>query len=121
MELTAAEAWSRILERAREHLPEQTYRSWLAQTEPVVLSQDHLSIAARDEFAADWIEQKYGDLLCDIAERLFGRRLSIAFQALAVSGPTAPELQLLGEDAPARAGEAGTEPGIPGPAIPGAS
>lgn len=80
MELTATEAWSRILERARTLLPEQTYRIWLAHTEPLALSQDNLTVAAGSEFAAEWIEDKYGDLLSDLAERVVGHRLKVEFE-----------------------------------------
>src|SRR5688500_10777106 len=80
MELTAAEAWGRILERARTLLPEQTYKIWLEHTEPVALSQDVLCVTAGSEFAAEWIEDKYGDFLGDLAERLFARRLTISFE-----------------------------------------
>ncbi|MFO7261401.1 MAG: chromosomal replication initiator protein DnaA [bacterium] len=78
MELTAAEAWSRILERARAQLPEQIYRSWLEQTEPLALSQDQLAIVTHNEFAVQWIEKQYGSLLAQAAERLFGRPFTIA-------------------------------------------
>jgi chromosomal replication initiator protein len=80
MELTAAEAWSRILQAARAKLPEPTYRIWLAETEPLALSQDHLAVGAGSEFAAEWIEDKYGRMLADVAESLLGRRLTISFQ-----------------------------------------
>ena len=33
MTLTATEVWSRILDRARQEIPEQTYRTWLEPTE----------------------------------------------------------------------------------------
>jgi chromosomal replication initiator protein len=80
MELTAAEAWSRILERARPLLPEHTFRIWLEHTEPLALSHDQLAIAAGSDFAAEWIEDKYGDLLGDVAERVIGRPVSLTFQ-----------------------------------------
>lgn len=80
MELTATEAWSRILERAKTLLPEQTYRIWLAHTEPLALSQDHLTVAAGSEFAAEWIEDKYGALLSEVAERVVGHRLKVEFE-----------------------------------------
>jgi chromosomal replication initiator protein len=80
MELTAAEAWSRILESARTKLPEPTYRIWLAETEPLALSQDLLAVGAGSEFAAEWIEDKYGRMLADVAEAVLGRRLTISFQ-----------------------------------------
>src|SRR5688572_23101071 len=80
MELTAAEAWTRVLERARTLLPEQTFKLWLEQTEPITLSQDVLTVSAGSDFAAEWIEDKYGDFLADLAERLFDRRLTITFE-----------------------------------------
>ncbi len=80
MELTAAEAWSKILQSARAKLPEPTYRIWLAETEPLALSQDLLAIGAGSEFAAEWIEDKYGRMLADVAESVLGRRLTISFQ-----------------------------------------
>jgi chromosomal replication initiator protein len=80
MELTASEAWLRILERARAKLPEPTYRIWLAETEPLALSQDLLAVGAGSEFAAEWIEDKYGGMLAEVAEEVLGRRLTISFQ-----------------------------------------
>jgi chromosomal replication initiator protein len=89
MELTAAEAWARILERARPLLSEQTFRIWLEQTEPLALSQHELAVAAGSEFAAEWIDDKYGEMLSEVAERVFGRRLAISFrhQSPAAGGP----------------------------------
>jgi chromosomal replication initiator protein len=80
MELTAAEAWSRVLERARPLLPEHTFRIWLEHTEPLTLSHDRLTVAAGSDFAAEWIEDKYSDLLTDVAERVLGRRIVLTFQ-----------------------------------------
>jgi chromosomal replication initiator protein len=80
MELTAAEAWSRILERARPLLPEHTFRIWLEHTEPLALSHDLLAVAAGSDFAAEWIEDKYSDLLGDVAERVLGRPIALTFQ-----------------------------------------
>ena len=77
MEFTATEAWSRILERVRAVLPDQTYRTWLEKTEPLALSQDQLEVNAGSEFAAEWIEDKYGPLLREMAERVLGRPIAI--------------------------------------------
>jgi chromosomal replication initiator protein len=80
MELTATEAWNRILERARTVLPEQNFRIWLSNTEPLTLSEETLSVAAGSDFAAEWIEKHYGDLLTDLAERVVGHPLKIALE-----------------------------------------
>ncbi len=80
MEFTATEAWSLILERVRAVLPDHTYRTWLEKTEPLSLSEDRLEVSAGSEFAAEWIEDKYGKLLRDLAERVLGRSISISVQ-----------------------------------------
>ncbi len=90
MELTAAEAWARILERARPLLPEQNFRLWLVKTEPVALSEDRLEIAAGSDFAAEWMESKFGELLEDVAERVFGRKVGISFVASTSTPWTSP-------------------------------
>jgi chromosomal replication initiator protein len=78
MELTAAEVWALILEEARAALPEQAYRTWLAPTEAVAFSHDTLIIATANPFAADWVEDKYADMLSALAEKLFGRRFRLS-------------------------------------------
>ncbi|HSJ06653.1 MAG TPA: chromosomal replication initiator protein DnaA [Longimicrobiales bacterium] len=104
MELTAAEAWSRILERARPLLPEHTFRIWLEHTEPLALSHDRLAVAAGSDFAAEWIEDKYGDLLADVAERVFGRAIGLTFQHQSRDGVARPapppEAEPAGQQAP---------------------
>lgn len=80
MELTATEAWARVLERARPHLSEQTFRSWLEHTEPLALTRDRLTVSTHSDFAAEWIEDKYGKVLSDVAARVFGRPMEIAFE-----------------------------------------
>ena len=80
MELTAAEAWSSITSAAREVLPEQTFRTWLTSTEAVALADDTLVVAAPTRFAVEWIEDKYGELLRDLARRELGRPIHIQFE-----------------------------------------
>ncbi|MFW6084943.1 MAG: chromosomal replication initiator protein DnaA [Gemmatimonadota bacterium] len=80
MELTASEAWTSITAAAREVLPEQTIRTWLASTEAVALDQESLVVAAPTRFAVEWIEDKYGDLLRQLVEREFGEDFSLRFE-----------------------------------------
>ena len=93
MELTASEAWARILERARPLLPEQTFRIWLEETEPLTLTEEALTVGTGSDFAAEWIEDKYGPLLARCAERVFGRRVGIAFRPRPAA-PTEGEARL---------------------------
>jgi chromosomal replication initiator protein len=80
MELTAAEVWTSIVTAARDVLPEQTFRTWLASTEAVGLADDTLVVAAPTRFAVEWIEDKYGDLLRDLAGKTLGRPLDLRFE-----------------------------------------
>jgi chromosomal replication initiator protein len=80
MELTAAEIWSRILESAKTALPEQAFRTWLAPTQAVAISNDLLVVATPNPFAVDWVEDKYASLLTSIGEHLFGRRFTLSVQ-----------------------------------------
>ncbi len=83
MELTADEAWSKVLEDARGKLPEQSYRTWLAPTQGVVLSGDQLVVGAPSAFAVEWIETKYGELLTSLARALFGKAFTLIFECTA--------------------------------------
>jgi chromosomal replication initiator protein len=80
MELTAAEIWSRILESAKTALPEQAFRTWLAPTHAVAVSNDLLVVSTPNPFAVDWVEDKYAGLLTSIGEHLFGRRFTLSVQ-----------------------------------------
>ena len=67
MTLSAPEVWTRLLDRARQELPEQTFRTWLEPTEPLALEGDTLFVGSPDQFAADWNESKHAELLASLA------------------------------------------------------
>ncbi len=80
MELTATQVWSRIAQASKEVLPEQTFATWLASTEAIALTDDTLVVGAPTKFAVEWIEDKYGALLRELAERELGRSLQVRFE-----------------------------------------
>ena len=94
-------------------LPEQTFRIWLGHTEPLALSQDVLTVAAGSEFAAEWIEDKYGDLLADIAERVVGQPLRVQFEHRTRAAATVPA-----GDAPPISGAPAVHTHTPAPSSP---
>ena len=61
--LTPAEAWSRLLDRARHDLTEQTFRTWLEPTEALRFDGTTIVVGAPDQFAADWNDSKHSQLL----------------------------------------------------------
>ena len=80
MTLSVDEVWTRILDRARLELPEQTFRTWLEPTEPLALEGDNLIVGSPDQFAADWNESKHAELLTRLAPIALGYPLSVIFR-----------------------------------------
>jgi chromosomal replication initiator protein len=80
MTLTAHEAWSRLLDRARQELPEQTFKTWLEPTEALSLAEDTIYVGAPDQFAADWNESKHSELLASLAPIAVGHPLAVVFK-----------------------------------------
>src|ERR1700716_1489267 len=80
MTLTAHEVWTRLLDRARLELPEQTFKTWLEPTEALSLDGSTIYVGAPDQFAADWNESKHAQLLASLAPVALGHPLSIVFR-----------------------------------------
>lgn len=80
MTLSATEVWTRILDRARHELPEQTFRTWLEPTEPLALEGNTIIVGSPDQFAADWNESKHAQLLTSLAPIALGHPLSVVFR-----------------------------------------
>ena len=80
MTLSATEVWTRLLDRARLELPEQTFRTWLEPTEPLALEDGAIIVGSPDQFAADWNESKHAELLSSLAPVALGHPLSVVFR-----------------------------------------
>jgi chromosomal replication initiator protein len=80
MSLTPAETWKRLLDRARQDIPEQTFRTWLEPTEALSIEGSILSIGVPDQFAADWNESKHADLFAAYAPIALGHPIRVVFR-----------------------------------------
>jgi chromosomal replication initiator protein len=80
MTITAHEAWSRLLDRAPQELPEQTFKTWLEPTEALSKDGGTIFVGAPDQFAADWNESKHADLLAGLAPVALGHPISVSFR-----------------------------------------
>jgi len=80
MELSAQQAWVRLLEAARAELPDPTVRTWLDPLEPMALEEGRLILGAPDQFAVEWNESKHAGILTRLSERVLDARLEVAFQ-----------------------------------------
>ena len=79
-QLSAKDAWSRILDEAQRQLPTEAMRSWLQPTEAVVLEEGQLTVAAPDGFAVQWNQEKYASVLGRLAEGVVGRPTAVVFR-----------------------------------------
>src|SRR5215204_2306185 len=80
MKLSATEVWTRILDRARHELPEQTFRTWLEPTEPLAREGATIIVGSPDQFAPDWNESKHAQLLTSLAPIALGHPLAVVFR-----------------------------------------
>jgi chromosomal replication initiator protein len=80
MALSATEIWERLLQRARQDLSEQTFRTWLEPTEALALDGNTIVVGAPDRFAAEWNESKHAQLLASYAPIALGHPMSVVFK-----------------------------------------
>ena len=91
MTLTAQEAWTRLLERARQELPEQTFKTWLEPTEPLKLEGDKLSgtVSGRNnmETAIENATYKDGNVSFEVTRERNGQKFTSKYSGK-VTGDT---------------------------------
>src|SRR5689334_7129989 len=80
MSLSAPEVWSRILDRARQEVSEQVFRTWLEPTEALEFDGKTIYVGAPDQFAADWNDSKHAELLASLAPIALGQPLRVVFR-----------------------------------------
>src|ERR1700686_695521 len=80
MSLSPAEVWNRLLDRARQELPDQTFQAWLEPTEALSIEGSTIFVGAPDQFTADWNDSKHAELLSSYAPIVLGHPLSVAFR-----------------------------------------
>ncbi|MDE0805917.1 MAG: chromosomal replication initiator protein DnaA [Longimicrobiales bacterium] len=89
MEFTAEELWSKVLENARTQIQGQTYRTWLADTSAKSLTDSGLIVEVASQFHVEWISEKYGKVLTEVAQGVVGRTLTLQFHPRSPSSPLA--------------------------------
>jgi len=80
MSLTPAEVWKRLLDRARQDIPDQTFRTWLEPTEALSVDGNVISVGVPDQFAADWNESKHAELFESYAPIALGHPIKVVFK-----------------------------------------
>jgi chromosomal replication initiator protein len=95
VELTALEVWTRIQVAVRESIPEHAYNSWIAGVKATSLSADGLDLEASNRFKAEWLEDKYRELLEAKAAEVVGRPIRVLVTGSVSQDPfSAPPVRL---------------------------
>jgi chromosomal replication initiator protein len=80
MSLSPAEVWNRLLDRARQELPDQTFQAWLEPTEALSIEGNTLFVGAPDQFTADWNDSKHSVLLSSFCPIVLGYPMNVIFR-----------------------------------------
>ncbi len=67
--------WKLVLTEVEKKVSKPSFETWLKATKANELRNDVIVITAPNEFARDWLEDHYSDLISDTIEELTGTRL----------------------------------------------
>ena len=73
------ELWTAALELIAEKISKPSFDTWLKNTKPKGFIDDTLTIGVPNDFARDWLEGRYTDLIIDTLFQLTGSTFSIKF------------------------------------------
>jgi len=68
------------LDRARQDITEQTFRTWLEPTEALRFDGTTIIVGAPDQFAADWNDSKHSQLISAYGPVALGRPVTVVFK-----------------------------------------
>ena len=78
MELTTKDAWAAILETVRTLVPEHAFQTWIVGARCVAVSAAELVIETQSPFHAEWLEDKYGDLITEAGASVLGYKVRLS-------------------------------------------
>lgn len=90
------ELWSKTLKAIQKKISKPSFETWLKATEAIDLEDDILVVCAPNDFARDWLESRYADLVRDtLKEATGGAKLGVKFvshtEKIASEPETEPE------------------------------
>ncbi|WP_186576859.1 chromosomal replication initiator protein DnaA [Aquibacillus kalidii] len=73
------ELWTNTLQSIQDKISKPSYDTWLKNTTADSIEEDTLIVSAPNEFARDWLESRYTDLISDALFEVTGSRLKTKF------------------------------------------
>ncbi|KOO45917.1 chromosomal replication initiator protein DnaA [Priestia koreensis] len=71
--------WTKALTEIEKKLSKPSFETWLKSTKAHALQGDTLIITAPNDFARDWLESRYSDLIAETLYDLTGEELAVKF------------------------------------------
>ncbi|SEM83389.1 chromosomal replication initiator protein DnaA [Lihuaxuella thermophila] len=93
--------WARTLDVMQEKISKPSFETWLKSTEAVDLRDDTLVISAPNDFARDWLESRYAELIRQTLREVTGSVIGVKFISHEEqdTGPSDEETEIVGEEA----------------------
>lgn len=73
------ELWARTLDALQDKISKPSFETWLKSTEAIDFQNDMLVISAPNEFAREWLESRYADLVRDALKEVTGSVVGVRF------------------------------------------
>ncbi|MGI5902375.1 MAG: chromosomal replication initiator protein DnaA [Desulfitobacteriia bacterium] len=71
--------WDNILEKLKKELSKESFETWLSSTHLVDFSNNSLTINVPNEFAKDWLESRYANLIKSTVQNYLNVPVSLSF------------------------------------------
>ncbi|HLU20974.1 chromosomal replication initiator protein DnaA [Lederbergia graminis] len=74
-----ADLWERVLSKVEKKVSKPSFDTWLKNTKAHALKKDTMIITAPNEFARDWLEGQYTQLISGLLYEIIGEQLDVKF------------------------------------------
>lgn len=74
-----ADLWNSALANIEKKISKPSYETWLKSTTAHALQGNSLIVTAPNDFARDWLDERYSQLISDVLYEMIGERLDIKF------------------------------------------
>lgn len=73
--------WENILDKLKSELSKPSFETWLSSTKLIDFSNNKITISVTNEFAKDWIESRYSNLIKSTVQNYLNAPVTISFIA----------------------------------------
>jgi chromosomal replication initiation ATPase DnaA len=78
-DLNFLDIWTNVLENISESISKPSFETWIAPLTAHFEGEDLIRITAQNDFAKDWVETRYKELLFEMIRKVAGRTFELEF------------------------------------------